>query len=274
MGLRSLFYLYALPFAHTASGSPRAVWNTHECVACDINRSLLRVRVMRAPSTRGLCAASRSVLFAPASPSDNAYIKSVNGRFRHEYLNENWFVSVVDAKATSKLGGIDNKHCPAAQRAGQRMYENVFIRNNEESVSATRRHEHTQRSRLGQAFSLASARAPLSSRTVAHDSAIRRVVQYVTTQLPAVLEREMNNLTVLHRRFRFKFDDSCVAVHRRQVDDVVHCTNRAFAEAQGAFTSQGRSRRTTHRQTEGAKVTPKLEQLAWRHVLQQLWMRA
>jgi putative transposase len=44
----------------------------------------------------------------PGKPIGNAYVKSFNGRFRHECLNEDWFVSVVDAKATSKLGGIDD----------------------------------------------------------------------------------------------------------------------------------------------------------------------
>ena len=31
-------------------------------------------------------------------PSDNAFIESFNGRFRQECLNENWFLSLEDAR--------------------------------------------------------------------------------------------------------------------------------------------------------------------------------
>lgn len=34
----------------------------------------------------------------PGKPTQNCYIGSFNGRFRDEYLNENWFVNVVDAR--------------------------------------------------------------------------------------------------------------------------------------------------------------------------------
>ena len=34
----------------------------------------------------------------PGKPTDNAFIETFNGRFRQECLNENWFLSLEDAK--------------------------------------------------------------------------------------------------------------------------------------------------------------------------------
>lgn len=34
----------------------------------------------------------------PGKPADNAFIESFNGRFRQECLNENWFLSLKDAR--------------------------------------------------------------------------------------------------------------------------------------------------------------------------------
>ncbi len=34
----------------------------------------------------------------PGKPTDNAFIKSFNGRVRQECLNENWFLSLADAR--------------------------------------------------------------------------------------------------------------------------------------------------------------------------------
>ena len=34
----------------------------------------------------------------PGKPADNAYIEFFNGRFRQEYLNEHWFLSLDDAR--------------------------------------------------------------------------------------------------------------------------------------------------------------------------------
>ena len=34
----------------------------------------------------------------PGKPTDNALIESFNGRFRKECLNENWFLSLEDAR--------------------------------------------------------------------------------------------------------------------------------------------------------------------------------
>ena len=34
----------------------------------------------------------------PGKPTDNAFIKAFNGRFRQECLNENWFLSLADAQ--------------------------------------------------------------------------------------------------------------------------------------------------------------------------------
>jgi putative transposase len=34
----------------------------------------------------------------PGKPTDNALIEAFNGRFRHECLNESWFLSLEDAR--------------------------------------------------------------------------------------------------------------------------------------------------------------------------------
>lgn len=34
----------------------------------------------------------------PGKPTDNAFIESINGSFRDEYLNSHWFPSLEDAK--------------------------------------------------------------------------------------------------------------------------------------------------------------------------------
>lgn len=40
----------------------------------------------------------------PGTPTDNATVKSFNGRLRQEYLNENWFMSLEDARCKSRPG--------------------------------------------------------------------------------------------------------------------------------------------------------------------------
>ncbi|MDB4540607.1 IS3 family transposase, partial [bacterium] len=42
----------------------------------------------------------------PGKPTDNAFIESFNGSVRAECLNENWFLSLDDAKQKSKLGEL------------------------------------------------------------------------------------------------------------------------------------------------------------------------
>ncbi len=37
---------------------------------------------------------------APGKPTQNAFIESFDGRFRHECLNENWFVNLLGAIET------------------------------------------------------------------------------------------------------------------------------------------------------------------------------
>ena len=36
----------------------------------------------------------------PGKPTDNAFIESFNGRLRQECLNQNWFLSLTEARAT------------------------------------------------------------------------------------------------------------------------------------------------------------------------------
>ena len=43
----------------------------------------------------------------PGKPVQNAFIESFNGTFRDECLNENWFVSLIDARRTIEAWRID-----------------------------------------------------------------------------------------------------------------------------------------------------------------------
>jgi putative transposase len=68
----------------------------------------------------------------PGKPTDNAFIESFNGRVRQECLNENWFLSLEDARGKveswrqeynnerphSALGQMDPTRFAMAQQAG------------------------------------------------------------------------------------------------------------------------------------------------------------
>lgn len=43
----------------------------------------------------------------PGKPTDNAYIESFNSRFRHECLNQHWFLSLQDAQEKIELWRVD-----------------------------------------------------------------------------------------------------------------------------------------------------------------------
>jgi len=43
----------------------------------------------------------------PGKPNENAFIESFNGKFRDECLNENWFLSLEDARKTIENWRID-----------------------------------------------------------------------------------------------------------------------------------------------------------------------
>lgn len=97
---------------------------TRECLAIEVDTSLTGKRVVavleRLADTRGLptsitvdhgpefegqvldaWAFARGLQLAfirPGKPVENAYIESFNGRFRDECLNENWFVTMAQAR--------------------------------------------------------------------------------------------------------------------------------------------------------------------------------
>ena len=49
----------------------------------------------------------------PGKPTDNAFIESFNGKFRFECLNENWFLSLADARDKIEQWRNDyNRHRP------------------------------------------------------------------------------------------------------------------------------------------------------------------
>lgn len=106
---------------------------TRECLAIEVDRSLPGLRVTRVldrlASTVGLPQtividngpefAGRTLdawayahgvtlrFIRPGKPIENAYVESFNGKFRDECLNENWFLSLADAKVVIELWRID-----------------------------------------------------------------------------------------------------------------------------------------------------------------------
>src|SRR4051812_45658303 len=56
----------------------------------------------------------------PGKPIENAYVESFNGKFRDECLNEHWFVTLADAKATIEAWRVDyNGVRPHSSLAGR-----------------------------------------------------------------------------------------------------------------------------------------------------------
>jgi putative transposase len=124
---------WSMDFVHDYLGDGRAFRAltivddfTRECPAIEVDTSLSGERVTRVldrlAHTRGLpecivcdngseftsqaldqwAHAHRVLLhfIAPGKPVQNCYIESFNGRLRDECLNESWFVSLADARAT------------------------------------------------------------------------------------------------------------------------------------------------------------------------------
>lgn len=55
----------------------------------------------------------------PGKPNENAFIESFNGKFRNECLNENWFVSLEDARRTIEDWRVDyNENRPHSSLGG------------------------------------------------------------------------------------------------------------------------------------------------------------
>lgn len=55
----------------------------------------------------------------PGKPNENAFIESFNGKFRDECLNENWFLSLEDARRTIEEWRIDyNENRPHSSLGG------------------------------------------------------------------------------------------------------------------------------------------------------------
>ena len=53
----------------------------------------------------------------PGKPTDNAFIESFNGKFRAEYLNENWFLPLADPSDKIEQWRDDyNRHRPHSFR--------------------------------------------------------------------------------------------------------------------------------------------------------------
>ena len=141
---------------------------TRECVAIEVDRSLPGVRVTRVldrlrervglPQTvvvdNGPEFAGRALdawayahgvtvrFIRPGKPIENAYVESFNGKFRDECLNEHWFVSLVDAKATIEAWRIDyNTVRPHSALAGRTPLQFAGVSGGARGPRPARTHE-------------------------------------------------------------------------------------------------------------------------------------
>ena len=64
----------------------------------------------------------------PGKPTQNAYIESFNGKFREECLNENWFLSLKEAKEKIETWRMDYNSYRPHSSLGQ-LTPNEFIDN-------------------------------------------------------------------------------------------------------------------------------------------------
>ncbi len=55
----------------------------------------------------GVPAQGAAALITPGRPIENAYVESFNGKFRDECLNEHWFLSLDEVRATVENWRID-----------------------------------------------------------------------------------------------------------------------------------------------------------------------
>jgi len=59
------------------------------------------------------------LLIQPGKPTQNAYIKSFNGKFRDECLNEQWFETLAQARKTIALWRQDYKEVRPHSNCGR-----------------------------------------------------------------------------------------------------------------------------------------------------------
>lgn len=134
---------------------------SRECPAIEVDTSLGGIRVVyvleRLAETRGLPQvitvdngpefASRVLdewayrhgvklnFIRPGKPVENAYAESFIGRLRDECLNENWFITLKNARETIEVWRVDyNERRPHTSLGGLTPRE--FIENNEKILTA------------------------------------------------------------------------------------------------------------------------------------------
>jgi len=65
----------------------------------------------------------------PGKPTDNAPVEAFNSRFRQEYLNQHWFLSLEDAQqrieAWRQEYNVDRPHSALDYRSPAEFAENV-----------------------------------------------------------------------------------------------------------------------------------------------------
>jgi putative transposase len=67
----------------------------------------------------------------PDKPIQNAFAESFNGRLRDECLNENWFVSLADARETIEAWRVDHNvgrpHSGLADRTPEEFAKELLL---------------------------------------------------------------------------------------------------------------------------------------------------
>jgi putative transposase len=85
----------------------------------------------------------RLLFITPGRPIENAYIESFNGKFRDECLNEHWFLSLDEVRATTESWRIDYNRDRPHSSLGHLTPEEFAIR------SCTQPSTQSQQSYLG-----------------------------------------------------------------------------------------------------------------------------
>ena len=67
---------------------------------CVLHRIRRRRVQLAGPGPLGLLEPGGARLQSAGQPGDNPLIEAFNGRLRHEYLSQHWFLSLVDVQAT------------------------------------------------------------------------------------------------------------------------------------------------------------------------------
>src|SRR5688572_11738013 len=97
----------------------------------------------------------------PGKPTDNAFIESFNGRLRQECLNQNWFLSLADARERIENWHQDYNEYRPHSLLGNKRRANLWPIGNKPNRSKSRIFKPRNRPIIGE---VSKGRLPLRSR--------------------------------------------------------------------------------------------------------------